>query len=101
VEAINKVPLPQNKKSLQYFLGHINFVRRFIPNFSEKINPILKLLKKYANFEWCDEGRKTFKGIKDAIKRSHVLISPDYSKDFSDLLLFIKGYYCRSSSSKE
>jgi hypothetical protein len=29
-----------------------------------------------------DEGRKYFKSNKDVIARSHVLISPDYSKDF-------------------
>jgi hypothetical protein len=82
VEAIKKVPLPQNKKALQSFLGQINFVRRFIPNFAEIVKPILKLLKKDVKFEWCDEGRKAFKTIKDAIGRSPVLISPDYSKDF-------------------
>jgi hypothetical protein len=57
---IKKVPLPQNKNSLQYFLREINFVRRFIPNFVEIVNPILKLLNKYVKFEWCEEGRKSF-----------------------------------------
>jgi hypothetical protein len=46
------------------------------------MKPILKLLKKDVKFEWTDEGRKAFKSIKDSIGRSHVLISPNYSKDF-------------------
>jgi hypothetical protein len=82
VEAIKKVPLPPTKKALQSFLGQINFVRRSIPNLAEMMTPLLKLLKKDAKFEWIDEGRNAFKSIKDAIGKSPVLISPNYSKDF-------------------
>jgi hypothetical protein len=57
VQAIQGVPFPQTKKSLQYFLGQIKFVRRFIPNLVETMKPILKLLKKYVKFEWTKEGR--------------------------------------------
>ena len=46
------------------------------------MKPLQKLLKKDAKFEWKDEGKDAFKSIKDAIYRSPVLISPDYSKEF-------------------
>jgi hypothetical protein len=82
VEAIQKVPLPPTKKSLQSFLGQINLVRRFIPNLAKIMKPLLKLLKKYVKCEWTEEGRNAFKSIKDAIGKSSVLISPNYSKDF-------------------
>ena len=82
MEAIKQVPLPQTKKYLQSFLGHINFIRRFIPNLVEVIKPILKLLKKDAKFEWSEEGRKAFKTIKEAIAKSLVLVSPNYAKEF-------------------
>ena len=82
VEAIKKVPLPQNLKSLQYFNGQINFIRRFIPNLAELMKPLQKLLKNDAKFEWIDEGKIAFKSIKNAIYMSPVLISPDYSKEF-------------------
>ena len=81
VEAIQNVPLPPTKKSLQSFLGHINFIRRFIPNLAELMRP-LKLLKKDDKYEWSEEGKIAFKTIKDAIDKSPVLISLDYSKDF-------------------
>ena len=32
-EAISKIPFPTTKKSMQSFLGKINFVRRFVPSF--------------------------------------------------------------------
>jgi hypothetical protein len=45
VESIKKIPSPTNKKSLQSFFGKINFIRRFIPNFVEKVKPMNALLK--------------------------------------------------------
>jgi hypothetical protein len=82
VQPIQQVPLPQTKKALQFFLGQINFVRRFIPNLAETLKPIQRLLKKDVKFEWTEEGRRAFKSIKDAIGKSPVLISPNYAKDF-------------------
>ena len=40
VKSILALPLPTNKKSLQSFLGQINFVRKFISDFAQKIRPI-------------------------------------------------------------
>ena len=89
IEAIKKIPFPKNVKSLQSFNGHINFIRRFIPNLAELMKPTQKLLKKYAKFEWTDEGLEYFRIIKDAITRSSVFVSPDYSKYF---LIFSVAY---------
>jgi hypothetical protein len=46
VQSIKYVLPPTNKKSLQSFFGKINFIRRFLPNFSERIKPMSALLKK-------------------------------------------------------
>ena len=40
IKAISEIPLPHNKKSMQYFLGQINFVKRFDPNFSQIVLPL-------------------------------------------------------------
>ena len=45
VKAIESLPLPSNKKALQSFLGQINFVRKFINNFSYIISPITSMVK--------------------------------------------------------
>jgi hypothetical protein len=37
---IAKLPPPSSKKSMQSFLGKINFVRRFVPSFSEMVRPL-------------------------------------------------------------
>ena len=57
VEAIKKVPLPQNKKSLQSFNGKINFIGRFIPNLAKLMKPMQKLLKIDVKFEWDSKGK--------------------------------------------
>ena len=82
IEAIQKIPLPINVKGLQSLNGHINFIRRFIPNMAEIMNPMQTLLKKDVKFIWTDEGRNAFDTIKDGITRSPVLVSSDYTKDF-------------------
>jgi hypothetical protein len=82
VEAINKIPFPVSKKTLQSFLGQTNFVHRFIPNYAEIMKPLYKLLKKDVKFEWNEESKQAFENIKAAICEAPVLISPDYNKDF-------------------
>ena len=45
-QAISKITYPSSKKAMQSFLGKINFVRRFIPSFSEIICPLQKKLRR-------------------------------------------------------
>ena len=35
VKAIPKISVPRNKKEIQSFIGKINFLRLFIPNFAD------------------------------------------------------------------
>ena len=39
-EAITQIPMPLNKKSMQSFMGTINFVQRFVPNFAQIVKPL-------------------------------------------------------------
>ncbi|KAH9298369.1 hypothetical protein KI387_030051, partial [Taxus chinensis] len=82
VEAIRALPLPSHKKALQSFLGRINFVRRFVPDFAALVKPITKMLKKSMAFKWTAEGKESFEAIKEAISQAPTLINLDFSKDF-------------------
>jgi hypothetical protein len=82
VQSIKDVRPPTNRKALQSFLGKINFIRRFVPNFVERIKPLSALLKKDVAFRWGDETNKSFEDIKNAISQAPVLISPDFSWDY-------------------
>ena len=82
VEAIQKLSIPRSKRDIQSFLGKINFVRRFIPNFYELVKHITSMLKKDAKIKWTDQARSSFEYIKKAIMEPPTLISPDYTKGF-------------------
>jgi hypothetical protein len=82
VEAIQALSIPRSKKEVQYFLGKINFLRRFVPNFVEEVKLITTMLRKGNEVRWSSESRNSFKKIKKSLTEALVLISPDYSKDF-------------------
>ena len=44
VETIEKIVLPDSKKAMQSFLGKVNFVKRFIPNFAQIVRPLQDLV---------------------------------------------------------
>jgi hypothetical protein len=44
VKDISQLPLPHNKKAMQYFFGRINFVRKFTPDFTEIVKPLQKVV---------------------------------------------------------
>ena len=82
VDAIQKVDLPRSRKEIQSFLGRVNFVRRFIPIFSEIVKDITNMLKKGAEIKWIVEEKHSFEEIKRALTQAPVLISPNFSKEF-------------------
>ena len=67
VKAILKISLPRRKKDVQYFIGKINFLRWFIPNFAETIKQITTMLKKDQEVKWTTEAKNSFKKIKLAL----------------------------------
>jgi hypothetical protein len=82
VEAIKTLSLPRSKKEVQAFLGKINFLRRFVSNFSELVKHITTVLRKGNEVRWTAEPRASFDRIKKALTEAPVLISPNYSKEF-------------------
>ncbi|RVX07077.1 Retrovirus-related Pol polyprotein from transposon opus [Vitis vinifera] len=50
VELIVKLPSPTNVKGVRQFLGHVEFYRRFIKDFSKLARPLCELLVKDAKF---------------------------------------------------
>jgi ribonuclease HI len=82
VEAIQTINIPRNVKEIQAFLGTINFLRRFVPNFAEIVKLITGMLKKDSKVKWTTEAKVSFEHIKKVISEAPVLSSPDYLKDF-------------------
>ncbi len=82
IESIEKIQMPSNKKKMKSFLGKINFVKRFVPAFSEVVRPMQNMIKKASNFRWHELDFFFFAKIKRLIVESPALLSPDFSKEF-------------------
>jgi hypothetical protein len=82
VEAIHNLSLPRSNKEVHSFLGKINFLRRFISNFVELVKYITSMLRKGNEVKWTIEAWDYFDQIKQTLTKAHILISPDYSKEF-------------------
>ena len=53
IKSIEQIPLPHNKKGMQSFMGTINFVRRFVPDFAQIVKPLQKMVKQSVQFKLC------------------------------------------------
>jgi hypothetical protein len=82
-QAIAKLPPPSSKKAVQSFLGKINFVRRFVPSFSEMVRPLQNLIKKDVLYRWGPQESQDFDSIRKEIIEDPSLMSPDFSQDFT------------------
>jgi hypothetical protein len=60
VEAVPGISVPRNVKELISFLGMVSYFRRFIPNFSDRVEPLQMLIKKTLKFEWSHECDASF-----------------------------------------
>src|ERR1700733_11766157 len=83
IKEISEIPFPHNKKSMQSFLGQINFVKRFVPDFSHIILPLQTMIKKNAVFKWGLIEKEAFDQIKQSIINAPSLITPNFSNPFT------------------
>ena len=82
IKSIEQIPLPHNKKGMQSFMGTINFVRRFVPDFSQIVKPLQQMVKQSVQFKWTDVEKNAFNKIKTAIALAASLKSPNFNKYF-------------------
>lgn len=82
IKEIYEISLPHNKKSMQSFLGQINFVKRFVSDFSRIVSPLQTMIKKNSNFKWGLGEHEAFNLIKQAIINAPSLETPNFSESF-------------------
>eukprot|EP00253_Pinus_taeda_P028415 PITA_28415 len=83
IKEIYEIPFPHNKKSMQSFLGQINFVKRFVPDFSQIILPLQTMIKKNSVFKWGLPEKEAFELIKQSIINAPALNTPIFSNHFT------------------
>jgi hypothetical protein len=84
VKALREIPEPTTKRALRSFLGAMNFLRAYIPKFSEVSVPLTDLTKAHVKHKICfnDVERAAFNRIKQKLGDAVALHAPDYSKKF-------------------
>ncbi|QRW22954.1 Reverse transcriptase (RNA-dependent DNA polymerase) [Rhizoctonia solani] len=74
IEAVTSWPIPKTVKQVQAFLGLVNYLRRFIPNFSSVAQPLHNLTRKDSPWSWGPSEETAFQELKALVTRSLVLI---------------------------
>ena len=62
-----KMEKSMNKKELESFLGLITFNSRYLPRYSELIEPFAEMRKKNVEFSWTQKQNKAFEALKKAL----------------------------------
>ena len=93
IKDIFDIPFPHNKKSMQSFLGQINFVKIFVPDFSQIVLPLQTMIKKNSVFKWGPIEREAFDSIKQSIINAPALSTPNFSNYFMLYTLASDSYY--------
>ena len=73
LESIAKMPVPQNAKQVQQFLGLVGSYRKFVPSFSDIARPLTQLTRKNEGFNWSTECDKCFHMLKDYLQEAPIL----------------------------
>ena len=82
IRAIEQIPLPHNKKGMQSFMGTINFVRSFVPDFAQIVKPLQQMVKQSVQFKWTDSEKGALNKIKMFIAHAPSLKSPNFKNNF-------------------
>ncbi|KAL1488854.1 hypothetical protein ABEB36_014649 [Hypothenemus hampei] len=82
VQAIINIVPPTNITEVRRFIGTASWYRRFVPNFSTILSPIINLTKKKSVWNWTPACHESFRLIKEALITAPVLSSPDFNREF-------------------
>ena len=72
-------------KKLRSFVGSCNFLRRWVPKYSDVVDPLRILFKKgmfRKASKWSDKQKIAFQELKNVLKKAPVMAHPDFSKPF-------------------
>jgi len=80
--AINDWRSPISVSAVRSFMGFCNFYRKFIPDFSNIVQPLISLTKKNAPWQWLPDCESSFLKLKEAFLKRPVLCYPDTDLPF-------------------
>ena len=88
LSAIHNLATPTDKPALKRVLGSLNWLKKYIKNYSRKTHVLYELLRKDVEFIWTDVHERAFQEIKEFLVSNHVLKLPTGAGNYS---LFTDG----------
>ncbi|GFU92707.1 retrovirus-related Pol polyprotein from transposon 297 [Trichonephila clavipes] len=85
VKAIAEMKPPKNNKEVSKFLGMAGWYQKFIPHYADICEPLYRLKKKGAKFNWSTEAQDSFDKIKRALTEAPVLQLPNFTEQFNSI----------------
>nr|GEV30925.1 reverse transcriptase domain-containing protein [Tanacetum cinerariifolium] len=82
VDVVAKLPHLTTVKGIHSFLGHAEFYRRFIKEFSKIAQPMTRLLEKDTPFFFSKECVEAFQTLKRKLTEAPILIAPNWDLPF-------------------
>ena len=82
INAITQFAQPSSVRSLQSFLGLVNFSLKFLPNLASVTYPLRQLLIKDTKFVWSNQCQEIFSMLKEMVRNTPILAHPDFNKLF-------------------
>jgi transposase InsO family protein len=82
VKKIIEWDVPKDVTGVRSFLGMGNYYRRFIKDYSSKMQPLIELTKKGKPFEWSEECQKAFDFLKTSLVGPEILAFPTDSGEY-------------------
>ncbi|CAM8951195.1 unnamed protein product [Rhodiola kirilowii] len=82
IDLIMTLPYPSTVRDIKSFLGHAEFHRQFIKDFSKKALPLSTLLQKEVPFEFTKTCKEAFDELKKALTSTPIIQTPDWEKPF-------------------
>nr|GEZ52417.1 reverse transcriptase domain-containing protein [Tanacetum cinerariifolium] len=82
VDVIAKLPYPTTVKGVRSFLGHADFYRQSIQDFSKIARPMTHLLKKETPFVFSKDCIDAFETLKKKLTEAPILVIPDWNLPF-------------------
>ncbi|GFT43039.1 retrovirus-related Pol polyprotein from transposon 297 [Trichonephila clavipes] len=83
VKAITEMKPPKNSKEVSKVLGMAGWYQKFIPKYADICEPLYRLKKKGAKFNWSTEAQDSFDKIKRALTMAPVLQLPNFTEQFN------------------
>ena len=74
IQAVKNCAPPASKEKLVSSLQMVAYLSRYISNFSSRCDPLRKLTKVNAKFEWSTDQEKAFQDLKAALTAASILI---------------------------